>query len=232
MNKVVSFLKSAITDWSLLTWNIVGILLSIYLQNNIFIFASIIGSIIFYFAHREKLKKEAAIERKADNIQEAELFVANIQQNKALQTLPTSLLLDNKEFLFLQEETMIMETRSVRQYQGVSSRVRVMRGFSVGQSRGRSESHKEWRTLDAGRLMITNKKLVFNGTKESRVVPLNKIVEVTAMLDAVEIASSTRNSTMVFPVKNPYIWSTVVKILRSVDNPLALGDLKLDIKFQ
>jgi len=165
-------------------------------------------------------------------INEANDFVERIRQSKSLTPIYSSLVLGPKESAFLEEKTILKEPRSVRRYRSSGIRFRVMKGVSVGTSGGHAESHKEWRALDLGTLIITNKKIVFDGSKEDRSIPLNKILTVSPMLDSIEISSSSRVGSMIFPVKNPFIWAATIRILSAVEDPLNIGDLNLDIKFK
>ena len=86
----------------------------------------------------------------------------------------------------------LMEPRSVRQYQagnrGVS--LRVAKGVSIrfGNTRGISESHEELKVIDSGSLVVTNKRIVFIGTKRTTNIDMKKIISMEPFTDAVGVS--------------------------------------------
>jgi hypothetical protein len=178
-------------------------------------------------------KKELLRQQK---ITEAENYIEDIKKNKGLPIIIPSIFLDKNEHAFLEEDTSLQETRAIRKHSGGMSGVgfRVAKGVYVGGGKrsGTSESHQEWRTIDVGKLVITNKRMVFRGSKENRVIPLKKIISVETMLDGIEVALEARSKTIIFPVKNSYIWGTVINIIRRTDDPINLGDLNLNIQLK
>jgi hypothetical protein len=161
---------------------------------------------------------------------EAQGYIDTVRKNKSLTIIPSPIFLGQAEHLFLQQEaTKLIETRAVRHSGGGFGSVRVAKGIRIGGYSGQSESSQEWRTLDTGRLMLTNEKIVFTGSKESRTIPMEKILAVETFRDSIRISVDGRAKSLKFPVSNPYIWGTVVNILKSVKDPLNLGDLKLDV---
>ncbi len=213
--------------WS---WTIAGLLISRIPKLEWVLPIFLIIGLYQFLKNKGSQKKQNVSDRKEAMTRGMEEFVAQIKQQKALTPISSSLVLGPKEQAFLEEETALQETRSVRQFRSTGVRVRLMKGLSVGQSGGRAESHKEWRILDTGKLILTNKKLVFDGGKEDRTIPLDKILTISPILDAIEVSSSSRSGSMVFPVKNPFIWATTIRILSAVEDPLNLGDLDLNVQ--
>ena len=180
-------------------------------------------------------KKKQELERQ-QKIVEAENYINVIKEKKALSIIKPSIFLEKNEQAFLEEKTKLHETRAIRKYSGGMKGVgfRVARGVYVGAGSrsGTSESHQEWRLIDTGNLIITNQRLIFRGGKENRTISLKKILSVSVSLDAIEVAVESKSKSVVFPVKNGYIWGAILNIVKSVDDPLNLGDLKLDIQFK
>jgi len=178
-----------------------------------------------------KRKRE---EQKQKLIEETNAFLAKIKEQKGLTPITTSILLKKEEDAYFQIDTILQETRAVRKYSGSGRGVgfRVAKGVYVGAGgrSGTSESHEEWRNIDEGKLTLTNKRVIFDGVKENRVVPLEKIVSVNPWLDAIEISAENRKKSMLFPVENPYIWATAIQILVKADDPRKIDNV--DITFQ
>ncbi len=179
-----------------------------------------------------KSSRQKNLEIKASNIKEAERYIESVKERKSLPTISSSTFLNPGEQVFLEEESKLMETRSVRQTQGVGGGVRLFKGVSIGQWSSKSESHKEWKTIDVGKITLTNKRIIFDGPKENRVIQLSKIIGVSTLLDSIEVSQETRQNSSVFILKNPIIWTVVLRILKSVPDPLNLGDIDLKMEFE
>jgi len=81
------------------------------------------------------------------------------------------------------------------------------RAFGLAARVARSASTQEWIKIDVGSLTITNKRLVFDGAKEDRTVPLTKIISVHNILTGVEVSVEGREKAMVFDAANLLIAS-------------------------
>lgn len=162
-------------------------------------------------------KKALSDERQKED---ARVLVEKIKLEKKLEPISTTLFLDKNENAFFKENTVLMEARAVRQSVGGGVGFRVMKGVYVGGYRGQSESNQELRAIESGDLIVTNKKLVFRGTKENRVIPLSSIIEIKMHSDAIEIATTGRQKSSIFTTENPYLWNVNLFILSKVENPL------------
>jgi type II secretory pathway pseudopilin PulG len=170
--------------------------------------------------------------RKEAMISQADAFLAGVRQRKALTPISTQLLLKKGEDAYLEAVCSLNETRAVRQYQSGGVGFRIAKGVYVGGGRGRSVSVPEMTRIDSGRLVLTNRRLIFDGSVNDRTVPLDKIVSVNNFIDAVEISVENRQKSMYFTVPNPLIWATAIRILSSVPDPKDLSDVNIDIQFR
>lgn len=110
-----------------------------------------------------------------------------------------SIILKKKEELQLALSNIsLLEPRAVRTggYGGPSFRVAKGVYFRVGGFR--SESHEELRNIDQGTLTLTNKRLVFSGTKRTINIDLGKIVSVEPYSDGVALRRSGKEKTQYF----------------------------------
>lgn len=82
------------------------------------------------------------------------------------------------------------EDRMVRHR--VGGAFRVMKGVYVGGSR--SESHPERRHIDTGELILTNKRLVFVGSRRSVDVDLRKILSIEPYSDGIALSRSNKKN--------------------------------------
>jgi len=82
------------------------------------------------------------------------------------------------------------EDRMVRQRYGGA--VRLMKGVYVGTSRG--ESHPERRHVDTGDLILTDKRLVFVGSRKSADIDLRKILSIEPYSDGIALSRSNKKN--------------------------------------
>ena len=119
-----------------------------------------------------------------------------------------NVILEPKEITHHQTEAQFLEERAVRQNYGGA--VRVMKGVYVGGSRG--ESYGELRVLDEGALLLTSKRLLFNGDLRSCEYRLNKIISVEEYKEAVEIGLSNKKKVQVFAVDDAHKLATYIRM--------------------
>lgn len=170
--------------------------------------------------------------KKKSQLSEANDFAERLKTEKTFHTTKTHLLLQAGENAFLQEETALSETRAVRKSVGGFGGFRIAKGLTIGGYSGSSESHQEWRAIDSGQLVLTNKRLVFDGGKANKTIPLDKILSYNIFLDSISISVDGKSKDVNFEVKNPYIWACSIHVLKTVDNPLDLKNVNLDLSFQ
>jgi len=125
-------------------------------------------------------------------------FVAQANRTGGLPAVATNLMLKRGEAAFYCAPTALSETRAVRHSTAGHGGFRVARGVWIGSTRGRAESHQEWRHIDDGELTVTNRRIVFDGRKTNRTVPLDKLISCDLRVGEVEISSGTRQKSMVF----------------------------------
>lgn len=139
--------------------------------------------------------------------QKASSFLARIAQG-TLTPLETGLILQKDEHgIYREEESVLLETRAVRLYGGMGTRI--ARVYVGG---GASEARQQWRHIDTGKLVLTTKRLVFDGAQENRTFKLVDVLSVTAVaLDAIEVHSQRRMKASVFMVSNPLLWAPLIE---------------------
>ncbi len=187
----------------------------------------IIGLIFFAInKNKEKAEKRTLL------IQFANTFMEEVKQKRALPTVYSSLMLEKDENAFFEEHSTFAEPRAVRRSTGSGVGFRVMKGVYMGGYSGRSESNQEWKLIDNGTLTLTNHRLIFRGTKENKMIPLNKILSITNTLESIEIAIDGKAKAVAFSVENSYIWASTIQIAKAAKNPLQLGDMKIEIEFK
>ncbi len=118
-------------------------------------------------------------------VKQAQEFIDGVKQKLTLPVVSTDIMLKPDEKAVYSSSSVLYETRAVREYRAVHSGVRVAKGVYIGGTSGRSLSTQQWAKLDTGCLTITNKRVVFVGTKEERAFPLDKVISVDPNLTAI-----------------------------------------------
>jgi hypothetical protein len=169
--------------------------------------------------------------RKAIKVREAKAFIARVKANNGLSPINASLMLQRGEKAYMEASTELYETRAVRVHQGGWLSFRLTRRISVGRAAGVSRSLPQMTRIDTGRMILTNKRLCFEGRIESRTIAIGKIVSIHPFLDGMEVTSESRQKSMYFKVPNPLVWAATVRILSGVDNPEDLTGINLKFDF-
>lgn len=173
--------------------------------------------------------KEIRIEKL---LTQANSFISVIKQNKSLPKISSSIILKAGEVAVLEEHSRLFETRSVRKSVGGGAGFKLMKGLTIGGYSGQSETHQEWRELDQGKLTLTNQRLIFDGRKENRNVPLTKILSVSPNLDGFRLSLESRTKDSLFTVSNQFIWSALIRLLPQLKDPFNLEGVNLNIEFE
>lgn len=178
--------------------------------------------------------KSSLDKKKELMIAEANEFSNKLNEEKNLPAIPTQILLKSGEEAFAQTESILSETRGVSYHKGSSSggAVRLMKGVYVGGSSrsGKSETKQEIKEIDTGLLILTNKRLVFDGSNENRTILLERIISFEPHIDSIEISTENRTKSMRFTVPNSFIWVFTLQVLIQSPNPHKLGDVHLTVK--
>jgi len=188
----------------------------------------IVALIVWYF--RSKTKKSAQL--KESIYSEADAFLERVKEIRSLTPCSSSILLKENERCFFEEPSELFETRSVRQFKSGSAGMRVAKGVYIGATKGKSVGSQEWTKLDTGRLTVTNKRIVFTGGKESRMLDLRKLVSVEPDgFHSISASVENRQKPMVFQCKNSLVLTTIIRLCAESDSVENLGDTELNISY-
>lgn len=176
--------------------------------------AALVAGCVFYAKH--------GAERERQNIERqntvAENYIAQARTS-GLPTVETNVMLKRGEAAFYFAPSALFETRAVRRSTAGHGGFRIARGVWVGGTRGRAESHQEWRRIDDGDLTVTNRRIIFDGRKTNRAVPLDKLLSCDLRAGEVEISTSTRQKSMVFTAgEQAGVLVSVIKFCSSAIN--------------
>ncbi len=143
---------------------------------------------------------------------DSDAFFDLLDESGSLPTASTNILLQQGEKAFYSEASSLYETRAVRHYQSGMVGFRVAKDVWVGGSRGRSVSNQELTKLDLGTLTVTSKRIIFRGGRETRTIPIDRVVSVDSLRDAVDVGVSNRQKSMTFGAENPLILASIIRL--------------------
>ncbi len=96
----------------------------------------------------------------------------------------------NEKTSIVMNNISLLEPRSIHNFHGGygGPTIRVAKGvsFRVGGFAGQGESHEEIRNIDKGTLVLTNKRLIFIGSKRTTNIDLRRIIAIKSYKDGVE----------------------------------------------
>ncbi len=158
---------------------------------------------------RKSLDKRASAGTVPQNAVAAVCLLKSIQ-NGTFTPPNTPVLLREDEVAILNESCELMEAKGTRLYGGAGTRIK---GIYVGG--GASRSFDSLSGIDSGTLTLTNQRIVFAGSMQSRLAELKQIVSLKGFSDAIEIASGKNSKSQVYVVNNPILWEGAIKLIIS-----------------
>jgi hypothetical protein len=191
------------------------------------LFCALLISALLWRQNEERKRIESL---KETLLHEANIYVKKILDAKSLEPIPSRIILKSNEVAFLECNSTLLETRSVRYFQSNGAGIRVAKRLYFGSRSGKSYNQDELKHIDAGTLTLTNKRLVFNGSGNDRNIPIQKILAVNLFVDAIRISVETRQKSIVLMVPNPLVWATTIKIITDSADPLNLQITEADYK--
>lgn len=142
-------------------------------------------------------------------------------ENLELPTIQTDIALQKSEKCYFQISNVNWyELRSVRQrvsYSGYSTSFKVAKGFYLrsGSYTPRSYSTDQMKLIDRGTVYLTNKRIIFTGTKKNSNIKIDKILNIQPYTDGVEIGKETGKSpTLQVPERADIFCMILERLLR------------------
>ena len=161
--------------------------------------------------NQEKLLNDITI---AKAIAERETELNNVLESKQLPILVqinSNIILKKNEIIHLSTSTSLIEERKKRKYHSGRVGFRVAKGVWIGGTQGYSESYSVMEPIDAGEIILTNQRLLFNGEKFSRNYLLKKILSLQRYKDAIEISVENRQKLQIFKVDDSEKWDIFIR---------------------
>lgn len=144
---------------------------------------------------REKEREAAKQRAKEARLKEVDDWVERCAVAGGLVTITSNVPCKRGEGVIFEEDGIsLWETRKVRE------------------KGGRSSDH--WMTIDTGKMVVTNKRVLFLGEKGNRTILSHDIVNMTAYADAIDVSSIKREKAMRFSCRNSLLLSTILRMIQ------------------
>ena len=120
-------------------------------------------------------------------------------ENGNLPTIVPSINIQKSENLHFQTQLKWLEQRTITKrvdYGGPTARIKLAKGiyYRVGSIQAKRITEDVWKTIDSGTLYLTNKRIIFMGSKGNKTIPINKILTFKPFKDGVDLQKETGKS--------------------------------------
>jgi len=154
--------------------------------------------------------------RKEQELMRRFLFLTDVRAGR-LPDVPAPIILQPGEVCHWVTLCRLLEERVVRREyvggsRGVSIRLAKGLYYRVGGHRGRVVSERAIVPVDEGELVITSRRVVFNGRMRTLSVPYGKLVDVHAYRDAVVLARANKKKPEALAVDDPELVATIIRV--------------------
>lgn len=127
-----------------------------------------------------------------------ELWAVDHGEEVCIEEQPTTLMLRNGEKGCFSANSSWMQRKTISQrvgYSGFSTRIRIAKGLSynIGTVRPRYETSEQMKQLAVGNLVITTKRLVFDGDGRSTNITFNRMLSAELFENGIEICKTSGN---------------------------------------
>lgn len=142
-----------------------------------------------------EIAKSLGIEMKIDDKSKATLDKYKLYwqiENSNLPELTPDIAIQKNEKLHYRARIKWLEQRRVTKrinYGGPTARIKIAKGvyYRVGSIKTQSISQDVWQTIDSGLVYLTNKRLIFMGSKGNKTIPLAKILDIKPYKNGIDI---------------------------------------------
>jgi hypothetical protein len=84
--------------------------------------------------------------------------------------------------------------------------------FRVGSYQGHTISREQLTKVDQGTVIVTTKRIVYNGSRRSLTIPSNQVLNTVLYRDGVDVRTENRAKREVFQCKNPLLLNTYILV--------------------
>jgi len=108
-------------------------------------------------------------------------------------------LIRGEKLYFKGEDVDWLEMRKVTKrynYAGPTARIKIAKGiyYRLGSMSVQPVTEDEWKTIDSGAIYVTNKRIIFMGNRSNKTIRLNRILDIIAYSNGVDIQKDSGRS--------------------------------------
>lgn len=163
-------------------------------------------------------------------MQQAKAFIEGVKNAKRLKAIDTSLFLQEGETAYYAYDASLFEPVSIRRGGATGASVGLGGGVRIGSAEYTSRSSIEWRQIAQGTVVVTNRRIIFDGSTKDRVEDLSGLLSVVCNPRMTEFSFNRKCKPMGIGVPNPLILSIIVQICRQAEDPGNLSEAELSIQ--
>jgi hypothetical protein len=131
-------------------------------------------------------------------------------------SVPTGIMLHKGEIALYAVPASLAEDKTTRKYVGGSTGYSIPLGhgfrFRVGSYQGHTISREQLTKVDQGTVIVTTKRIVYNGSRRSLTIPSNQVLNTVLYRDGVDVRTENRAKREVFQCKNPLLLNTYILV--------------------
>jgi len=178
------------------------------------LFIIIVGAAIAMKLLMAHSKKSSQMEKIYSNVIAMQKYISEIKKNKKIPAINTSLILKEGEEAYLEDAVKLYEIRSASKSDRLYVAGRIMKGVYLGGSTGVSRKFDELREIDSGKLVLTNKRVIFDGNFNARTIALEKIISIEPYADGIEIACEDKKQSQLYgSIRDPFLWKNLIMVI-------------------
>ena len=173
----------------------------------------------------EALAKNLGVQVEIDSATQANLDRFRwyaLMESGRFPEVPVSIALQKKETCHFMGPTTLFEMRTETQrvnYGGTTARIKIMKGvyYRVGSVNVQRITREVLKQIDTGTLYVTNKRIIFDGSRKNSTIRLSGVFSISPYSDAVEIEKSSGRNPY-FAVADPEWLSVLLSSLLNYQN--------------
>lgn len=157
---------------------------------------------------RKKRRKEreevAALRAKTARRERAESELRNARLAGEINPVEDALpvMLEKDETAYWCEPSALTETRTERSFAGFTTDWQALEAFSLGTVHAKEKTKDVWKQIDAGHLVVTDRRILFVGSAEQRTIPFDRVVSIQGSPEAIVVGASGLAKKMFFSSRN------------------------------
>jgi len=124
-------------------------------------------------------------------------------------------LIRGEKLYFKGENVNWLEMRRVTKrynYAGPTARIKIAKGiyYRLGSMNVQPVTEDEWKTIDSGSIYVTNKRIIFMGDRSNKTIRLNRILDIVAYSNGVDIQKDSGRSPFLHFYDNVDVFSMIL----------------------